>query len=133
MRLELIGSRFRKRYRVLLREGVDFARARERTLVNGGQHMPSTMRNIETDTPDSTISSRVISLHEAIKLTHSLADTAERIASQLAGNAVAEDKGIKPAAVPNGLYEELGNVIENLNAALYRIDLALGRAGNKLG
>lgn len=100
----------------------------ERHHFNAAQAEPA-----DTMAPDVTIAGRVISLHEVVKRAHGLAGAAERVADQIAGSHPDKESGAKPSPVPNGLFDELGSVIENLHAALGRIELAVGRAGNKLG
>jgi hypothetical protein len=83
--------------------------------------------------PDATIGGRLVNLREAIEHAHALAGSAENIADRICGNRQDKDVGAKPSPVPNGLYEEFGVALENLHAALDRIDFALRCTVGTLG
>jgi hypothetical protein len=87
-----------------------------------------------TEAPDSTLAGRLLGLRQAVDHAHSLAGGAEGLADRLLGSRPEKNEcGFPSALVPNGLYEEFGNVIENLQAALLRIEAALGRAVAAIG
>jgi len=94
---------------------------------------PTTKQKSAPTADPGTITAQVMRLHDAVKFTHSLGELAENVACKLAGHAPEDGSVDAPSPLPTGLYEELYNVIENLHAALYRIETALARASNKLG
>lgn len=83
--------------------------------------------------PDSTLVGRLRSLQQAAERAHALAGATEALADRIAGSRPEKNDGGKPSAVPNGLYEEFGNAIENLTSALSRVHTALGRAETTIG
>lgn len=82
----------------------------------------------------SGISARIIAFRSFIDILGSLGNTADRIAGRIAGTeGEAKQEGGKPSPVPNGLGDEMGEIIDAIQARISRIERSLERTESALG